>query len=453
MTLTPQLLEVLRTHVAGRVVGADDPAWDVERGAWHLLADQRPAAVVHVTGADDIAATIRFARRQELAVSAQPVGHGASPAVNGTILLRTGGLTAIDVDIASGVVRVEAGVRWRDLNDALTGTGLTSLPGSSGDTTVVGYTLGGGLSWFGRKYGQAANSVRSFELVNAHGDFHRVTHESDPELFWALRGGGGEFGIIVAMELEPRLAPEIQGGRMLWPIEHARDVLRAFADVTATAPEELTLWAWLLNLPDVSFVPEPLRGKWVAAVDSTFLGSEEDNEKLLAPLRAVAEPIADTVARVPLSGLGSIAQEPDEPVPGLIKTVLLSGFDSDAIDSLLEVAAPGTPSSLFAFEVRHLGGALARSDESQGVAGVIEEPYLLLFGGFVAGPGMAEMIEGAIDGVEAKMAPWITGHNIPNFSTAEPLTTLYSAESLDRLRAIKHRVDPRGTIRGNRPIS
>ncbi|TCM45079.1 FAD-binding oxidoreductase [Kribbella sp. VKM Ac-2568] len=453
MTLTPQLLEVLRTHIAGRVVGADDPAWDLERGAWHLLADQRPAAVVHVTGADDIAATIRFARRHELAVSAQPVGHGASPAVNGTILLRTGGLTAIDVDIASGVVRVEAGVRWRDLNDALTGTGLTSLPGSSGDTTVVGYTLGGGLSWFGRKYGQAANTVRSFELVNARGDFQRVTHESDPELFWALRGGGGEFGIIVAMELELRLAPEIQGGRMLWSIEHARDVLRAFADVTATAPDELTLWAWLLNLPDVPFVPEPLRGRWVAAVDSTFLGSEEDSEKLLAPLRAVAEPIADTVARVPLSELGSIAQEPDEPVPGLLKTVLLSGFDSDAIDSLLEVAAPGTPSPLFAFEVRHFGGALARPDASQGVAGVIEEPYFLLFGGFVAGPGMAEVIEAAIEGVEAKMSPWITGHNTPNFSTTEPLTALYSADSLARLGAIKHRVDPHATIRGNRPIA
>jgi FAD/FMN-containing dehydrogenase len=295
--------------------------------------------------------------------------------------------------------------------------------------------------------------VRSFELVNAQGDLQRVTHESDPELFWALRGGGGEFGIIIAMDLELRLAPEIQGGRMMWPIEHARDVLRAFADVTETAPDELTLWAWLLNLPDVPFVPEPLRGKWVAAVDSTFLGSEEDNEKLLAPLRAVAEPIADTVARVPLSALGSIAQEPDEPVPGLIKTVLLSGFDSEAIDSLLEVAAPGTPSPLFAFEVRHFGGALARPEASQGVAGVIEEPYLLLFGGFVAGPGMAEAIEAAIDGVEAKMSPWITGHNIPNFSTTEPLTAVYSPESLDRLREIKHRVDPRATIRGNRPIA
>jgi FAD/FMN-containing dehydrogenase len=447
------LIEVLRTQVAGRVVGADDPAWDAERGAWHLLADQRPAAVVHVTGAEDIAATIRFARRHELAVSAQPVGHGASPAVNGTILLRTGGLTTIDVDIAAGVVRVEAGVRWRDLNDALTGTGLTSLPGSSGDTTVVGYTLGGGLSWFGRKYGQAANTVRAFELVNAQGDFQRVTHESDPELFWALRGGGGEFGIIVAMELELRLAPAIQGGRMLWPIEHARDVLRAFADVTETAPDELTLWAWLLNLPDVPFVPEPLRGKWVAAVDSTFLGSEEDNEKLLAPLRAVAEPIADSVARVPLSELGSIAQEPDEPVPGVIQTVLLSGFDSEAIDSLLEVAAPGTPSPLFAFEVRHFGGALAREEASAGVAGVIEEPYLLLFGGFVAGPGMEEVIQTAIDAVQTKMSPWITGRNLPNFSMAEPLTALYSADDLDRLREIKQRVDPRATIRGNRPIA
>ncbi len=268
MTLSPELVEALGQHIDGRVVGADDPSWDAERGAWHLLADQRPAAVVHVTSAEDIAAAVRFARRHELAVSAQPVGHGATPALNGTILLRTGGLTAIDLDLAAGVVRVEAGVRCRDLNKVLTGTGLSTLPGSSGDPTVVGYTLGGGVGWFARKYGQAANHVRSFELINAFGDRQRVTRESDPELFWALRGGGGEFGIIIAMELELVLAPAIYGGRMMWPIEHARAALQAFTDITATAPEELTLWAWLLNLPDLPDVPPPLRGQWVVAVDA-----------------------------------------------------------------------------------------------------------------------------------------------------------------------------------------
>ncbi|MEV6417270.1 FAD-dependent oxidoreductase [Kribbella sp. NPDC051718] len=283
MTLSAEQVEELRKLVDGRVIGPEDPDWDDERGAWHLQLDQRPAVVVHVTGEDDIVDAIRFARRHGFAVAAQPSGHGATAAINDTILLRTGALTSIDVDLAAGVVRAGAGVRWRDLNVALTGTGLSSLPGSNGDTTVVGYALGGGLSWFGRKYGQAANNLRSFELINADGDAQRVTRESDPELFWALRGGGGEFGIVVSVELELLLAPQIYGGRMVWPVEHTRDVLRAFSEITANAPDELTLWAWLMNLPDLPFIPEPLRGRWVTAVDAAYLGSADEAEKLLAP--------------------------------------------------------------------------------------------------------------------------------------------------------------------------
>jgi hypothetical protein len=453
MTLSPELVAALDLLVDGQVVGADDPAWDAERLAWHLLTDQRPAAVVHVTSADDIAATVRFARRHELSVAAQPVGHGATTAVNGTILLRTGALTAIDLDLAAGTVRVEAGVRWRDLNKTLTGTGLSGLPGSSGDPTVVGYTLGGGVGWFGRKYGQAANSVRAFELINAAGDRQRVTQESDPELFWALRGGGGEFGIVVALELELLLAPQIYGGRMMWPIEHARDALRAFTDIAATAPDELTLWAWLINLPDMPDVPPPLRGKWIVAVDSVFLGSAEDGEKLIAPLRGLAEPLADFVKPLTLDELSTVAQEPEDPIPGLIQAVLLSGFDTAALDTLLEVAAPGKPSPVFLYEVRHLGGALARPDESHGSAGHIDEPYLLLCGGIAMGPNAPEVISNTIAGVHTAMAPWITDRLLPNFSVHAEGDNIYPADVHARLNRVKAHVDPRGVIRGNHPFN
>lgn len=428
-----------------------DPGWDSARGAWHLLMDQQPTAVVQAADADDIVAAVRYARDHGLVVAAQPVGHGATSAVNGTILLRTGALTGIEIDLAAGVVHVGAGVRWRDLNDALTDTGTTSLPGSNGDTTVVGYTLGGGLSWFGRKYGQAANHVRSFQVVTAAGQLVHVTRESDPDLFWALRGGGGDFAIVISMELELLPAAEIQGGRMMWPFEHARDVLRAFAEITAYAPDELSLWAWVLHFPDVPFVPEPVRARSFAVVDSTFLGTAEDAAKLLAPLRAVAEPVTDTVAPIPLSRLGKIAEEPEDPMPGLIKTVMLSAFDDAAIDSLLEVAAPGTP--LFAFEVRHLAGELTRSDASHGAAGVIDEPYLLLFGGFAPDPALLPVIGGAIEAVQAKMSPWITGRTLPNFASQESNAELYPAAVLERLIAIKQEVDPAGTIRGNHPVS
>ena len=441
----------LRELIKGPVVLPGDPGWDAARRAWHLLVDQQPIAVVEAAGTDDIVATVRYADEHGLAVMAQPTGHGASPAVNGTILLRTGALTEIELDLDAGVVRVGAGVRWRDLNDALTGTGLTSLPGSNGDTTVVGYTLGGGVGWFGRKYGQAAQRVRSVRLVTSDGVIADVNQESAPELFWALRGGGGDFGIVVSMELELMPAMELQGGRMMWPFEQARDVLRAFAEITTYAPDELSLWAWVLHFPDVPFVPDPVRGKSFVAVDGTFLGTPEDADKLLAPLRAIADPVSDQVAPIPLNLVGKIAEEPEDPTPGLLKTVLLSSFDDAAIDTLLAAAAPESP--LFVFEVRHLDGAFARPDESLGAAGVIEEPYLLLFGGIVPDPALAPVIDGAIEAVQAKMAPWITGRVLPNFSTDEPNTELYPAAVHQRLVAIKQAVDPAGTIRSNHPVS
>ena len=231
---------------------------------------------------DDIVAAVRFAKRHGMSVAAQPVGHAATTAVDGTILLRTTGLRGLSVDVAGRTARVEAGVRSRDLNAALSGTGLTSLPGSSGDPSVVGYTLGGGMSWFGRKYGLAANRVRAIDLVDPDGRHVQVTEHSDPELFWALRGGGGDFGIVTAMEIELMPAPAIYGGRLAWSVEQTVPVLRAFSEVAAAAPDELTVWAWLLNLPAAPFVPEPLQNCWSVVVDLSYLGTAAEAEALSA---------------------------------------------------------------------------------------------------------------------------------------------------------------------------
>ncbi len=444
------LIEELRAAVKGRVVSPADAEYDAERLPWHLLTDQYPAAIVHVTGTEDVQAAIRLARRHRLTVGAQPVGHGATEATTGgMILLRTGALNAID--IGTDVVRVGAGVRWRDLNNALAGTGLTSLPGSSGDPSVVGYTLGGGLSWFGRKWGQAANRVRAIELVDAEGHHLRVTKDAFPDLFWALRGGGGEFAIVTAMELELLPAPQIYGGRMMWYAEDARELLRAFATVTETAPEELTLWAWLLNMPDLDFVPEPLRGRWMLAIDSTFLGDGDDAEKLLAPIRAVAEPLIDGMGDVPIEDVGLISQEPEDPMPGIGRIVLLNEFRAAGIDALLELALDG-PTPVAMIEIRGLGGAFARSADTDGAAGAIEEPYLLLLGGMAMGPDQVPLVEAGITAIADGMDRWISGRALPNLAVHEPIEEIYPAGTLARLREIKRRVDPTNIIRGNHPL-
>jgi FAD/FMN-containing dehydrogenase len=439
--------------VSGRILTAADTEWDVERLGWDLHVDQRPLAVVHVTGAEDIVAAVRFAKRHGMSVTAQPVGHTATTAVDGTILLRTTGLRGLSVDIAGRTARVEAGVRWRDLNAALSDTGLTSLPGSSGDPTVVGYTLGGGMSWFGRNFGLASNHVRAVELVDPDGELIRVTEHSDPELFWALRGGGGDFGIVTAMEVDLLPYPEIYGGRLVWAAEQTVPVLEAFTEVAAAAPDELTVWAWLLNLPAAPFVPAPLQGRWSVVVDLTYLGSPPEAEAHLEPLRAVAgpAPIVDTIGRVPLAKVGEIAAEPDDPLLLLHQTTLLTGFDGGAIAALTEAVRVGDPSGLAVTELRRLGGALAHPHESHGAAGHVVEPYLLIYGGVVATPEMADPIARLIDEVNTAMGPYLAGRTVPNFAAdAEPA---YPPDVLARLAAIKRQRDPQGVIRSNRPVS
>ena len=445
-------LEGLRRLIAGRVVVPGDDDWDRERTAWHLMVDQHPAAVVHIEDADDVVAAVRYAAANGLSVSAQPGGHGATTAVNGTILLRTGALNAIETDLAARTVRVGAGVKWGELNAALTSTGLSGVPGSTGDTTVIGYLLGGGIGWFGRKYGMASNHVRAVELVTAEGRIVTVTRDSDPDLFWALRGGGGEFGIVLAITLDLVDVTDIYGGRVLWPAEHAKEVLSAFAGITRTAPVELTLWAWMLNMPDVPFVPEPLRGRWAVAVDVCHLGTADEAEKLLAPLRALPQPDADTLAPMMLDQLDSIAAEPVDPVPGLLETRLLTGLGEDAIDTLLAVVRPGEPSPLLAHEIRHLGGAFAEPGPDDGAAGHLTEPYLLLYGGMVAVPELAGVIAGANEAVRTAMAPYSSERVPANFTGDERPDQAYPPEVLARLRSLKQDRDPHGIIRGNRPF-
>jgi FAD/FMN-containing dehydrogenase len=447
------LITELREAVKGEVFGPDDPEYDVQRQAWFLLVDQLPAAIVHVTGTEDVQAAIRLARRHRLTVGAQPVGHGATWATRNEemILLRTGALDSID--LAEGVARVGAGVRWRDLNKALTGSGLTSLPGSSGDPSVVGYTLNGGVSWFGRKHGFAANHVRAFELVDAEGHHLRVTKDAFPDLFWALRGGGGEFGIVTAMEIDLLPEPKIYGGRMMWYAEDARELLRAFSEVTATAPEEFSLWAWLINMPDLEFVPPPMRGRWMIAIDSTFLGDGEDAEKLLAPIRAVAEPLVDAVGEVPLDKVGEIAQEPEDPTPGIGKVVMLKEFGQHTIDGLLELVLDRPqPSPLMLVEIRHVGGAFTRSGADESAVGTMDDPYFLLLGGIAMAPEHGPAIRAEIDTVIAGMGPWAGGLLPPTMAHGEPVEDVYPAATLHRLREIKNRVDPGNLIRGNRPL-
>lgn len=445
-------VDELASCLPGQVVDPRHPDWAALSRPWVLSVDQRPCAVVDAADEEDVVAVVQWANRHGMTVAAQPVGHGATRALDGTVLVRTRGLREIAVDVENRVARVGAGVKWGELLAAVSDHGLTGLAGSSPDPSVVGYTLGGGLSWFGRAFGLAAHSVVAVEVVDGHGELRRVTAASDPDLFWALRGGGGDYGIVTAMEFALHPAPHVYGGRLLWPVEMARPVLTAFARITATAPDELTLWAHLLRFPPLPEIPEPLRGGAFVSVDVAFLGGADEAERLLAPLRSLPALRSDSLGTVALADLGDIAAEPVDPMPIAEMSGLLRSFDEVAIDRLLD-AAGGPDSPLAVVQVRHLGGALARATEADGPTGALVEPYQVFCLGVPVSPEVVHAIGQTFAAIRAALADHLSGRRAFNFlADDEDPSGALSATALGRLSAVKAEVDPRGTIRSNRPV-
>ena len=448
----PGDLAELAARLTGRVITPADADWDAHRTPWNVVVDQQPTAIVVAADADDVIATVRHAAANGLAVAAQPGGHGASRASDGAILLRTGALDDIWIDVDARVARVGAGVKWGALQAALDGTGLSGLVGSNPDVTVVGLCLGGGIGWLGRAFGRGSDAVRAFEVVDAEGQHRWVTDASDPDLVWGLRGGGGDLAVVTAVELDLFPVPELAAATLAFPGDAAASVLRAFATLTRTAPRELTTWANVMHLPDAPFVPEPMRGQSFTVVTACFLGDVDALDRLVAPLREAGPVLRDEVRAITPGQLGTIAEEPVDPTPAVLAGTLLHTFDDAAVDALLAQVGVGSGTALAGFGLRHLGGALAER-RSSAVAGPISEPYSVSAMGIVPVPQLAQVVDAQLDAVVAALGPWSTGRSVLTFlDREESMARCYDEPLLARLRALKAAVDPDGVVRSNRPI-
>ncbi|GGO07346.1 oxidoreductase [Microbispora rosea subsp. aerata] len=442
----------LRRVARGRVLVRGDEGFDESRLSWDPAVDQRVAAVVEARDAHDVAAVVGYAGLAGLRVATQATGH-APAAFHDAILLRTTALRGLTVRPGERVARAEAGVSWGEVLTAAGEHGLTPLAGSTGVVSATGFTLGGGLSWFGRKHGFAADGVRAFEVVDASGEQATVTADSDPELFWALRGGGGDFAVVTAMEFDLHPAPVLYGGRILWPAKRAAEVLAAFRATTAEAPEELTVWFHILQFPPLPELPEPLRGLSAVAIDATYLGDPDEARALLHRFDRIPEPVFDTRGRMPVANLADICAEPTDPTPSLLRSELLTGLDEATAAAMLAAAGSGTVAPLAYVQIRHLGGALARMDEKGGACGRIAEPYLLSMLGVPAAPGMEEAIRQRQSAVADAVAAVTTGRKPFTFlGHGEPAASAFPIETLARLREVKRRRDPQGVILGNHPV-
>jgi FAD/FMN-containing dehydrogenase len=453
LTTSSSILERLRTSLDGELVLPSDPTWDEARTAWNLAVDQRPAAVVLAESAADVSETVQAARSASLRVAPQGTGHGATPLgdLSDTILLRTTRMRGVSVDPKRRTARVEAGVLWQEVTDAAAEHGLAALAGSSHDVGVVGYTLGGGISWLARKYGLSSNAVLAAEIVDAEGNERRIDYENDPDLFWAVRGGGGAFAVVTALEIRLFPVAEVYAGTLFFPIDGAREVLSAWLELTDRAPKELMSVGRLMRFPDLPLVPEPVRGKEFALVEVSYLGSEADGIELTRPLRELG-PVLDTTAMIPARRLSELHMDPPAPVPGIGDGRLLDALSIEAVDAIVESAGAESGSTLLSVEVRQLGGALARRAEGDGAA-YLDREFALFAVGMAPTAEIAAKTRSDVARVLAAVDPWDSGRDYLNFREDESTgERLFSAETYARLRAIKAAVDPDNVIRSNHEV-
>ena len=347
-------------HRIGRlVVGPSDANWDEARSPWNLAYDQRPAFVAFPESADDVVAIVEHARASGLRVAPQGTGHNAGPLgdLHDTILLSTSRMKGVEIDAEARRARVAAGALWLEVTEPASELGLAPLAGSSPDVGVVGYSLGGGVSWLARKHGLSANSVLAIEVVTADGRLRRVDHENDPDLFWALRGGGGSFGVVTAMEIALYPMPELYAGAMWWPWERAAEVMHAWREWTLTVPDEVTSSARIMQIPPIPEIPEFLRGRNFVTIDAAIIGDRAFGAEAVQALRDL-EPEIDTFDMVPPVALSRLHNDPEEPMPVMTEHRLLADLPAEAVDAFLTVAGPESGSTLMMAEIRHLGGAL-----------------------------------------------------------------------------------------------
>lgn len=446
--------EALRAEVAGQVFVPGDPGYDRARQAWTLSADQRPAMVVEAASADDVVAAVRFARSQGLRVAPQGTGHGAAPLepLDTALLLRTSRLRGVRIDPHSRTARAEAGALWQDVTVPASAHGLAALAGTAPSVGVTGYSLGGGLGWLARRYGLAANSVTAAEIVTPNGHLVRADPEHEPDLFWAVRGGGGSVGVVTALEMLLYPVPELYAGALFFPIQRAGEVLRSWHEWTTSVPDEITSIGRIVRIPPLPAVPDQLRGRAFAMVEAAYAGDERTGADLVAPLRKLG-PEVDTFATIPAPALSQLHMDPTEPVPAVGDGTLLADFPPAASDALVELAGADADTMLISIEVRHLDGALRRHAADGGALASIDASYAQYGTGVGATPEVAATVGGQAQAVKDALAPWHASYDYYNTTdTPAPAEALLPPDSFQRLQQIKTRHDPDDAIISAHPV-
>ncbi|MER7764549.1 FAD-binding protein [Streptomyces sp. NPDC097619] len=468
MTLTPEHAPAAAPAGAASTAGAGaasvarpgEAAYARATGTFNLFAPVAPAAAVTVRTVAEIRAALAAARAEGLGVRVHTTGHASATArpMDRDLLLHLEPAGPVDIDPARRTARVPAGTRWGAVVEAAAPYGLAAAHGSSGTVGAVGYLLNGGLSMYARHTGLAVNTVRAVELVTGDGEHRRVDADTDPELFWAVRGGGGGLGVVTAVEIDLFPAAAVVTGAAFWSAEHAARLLprwRAWAD---TAPGEATTSVRIMNLPQLDEIPAVLTAGPVLCLDGLFLAPTADDldtararaAELLDELRASAEPVMDTWHEAGPAAVTETHMDPPDPVPVLGDHLLLGDLGDEGVEAFLRVTVDRPRSALTVAELRQLGGALAERPGHAGALGHLAARYAYSGAGVPGGGATEEEIRAHCAEVRRALSPWDTGRTTPTFvaSLEQPQSHL-DPDQVTRLDRVRARVDPAALFRGD----
>jgi FAD/FMN-containing dehydrogenase len=437
----------LEQALRGRLVRTTDSDYDAARAIWNGAHDRYPALIVRAAGAADVIRALEFARSEELAVAVRGGGHSipGHSSVDGGLVVDLSAMQGIRVDPQRRIARAQPGVTWAGFDHETQAFGLATTGGLVSSTGIAGLTLGGGIGWLMRKHGLAADNLRAADVVTAEGHVVHASAEENPELFWGLRGGGGNFGVVTSFEFQLHpVGPMVTGGGVFYPGDRAGEVLRAYRDWAATAPEELSTLVNLLTCPPAPFLPEEWHGRPLVAVIGMHIGTPDAAERDLQPLRSIAAPVADLFGPMPYVAMQSLIDPLWGPgAHSYMKAGYLRGLDDQAIDALVAQHATVT-SPKTEIHIQQMGGAVSRVAPGATAVGDRSAPFIL---NIVAGTFTADGYDEAVDWAQethAAVAPALTGGTYVNFLSSEGDDRVRAAygSSYDRLVALKDEYDP-----------
>ncbi|WP_327000071.1 FAD-binding oxidoreductase [Dactylosporangium sp. NBC_01737] len=430
----------LERRFGGALFRPGEAGYDEHRLGWHRTFESHPAIIAAAASADDVRAAVLAARERDLTLAVQATGHGAVVPADGALLLKTTALTGVEIDPHRRVARVGPGAVWADVNRAAARYGLAGLAGRCSTVGVTGYTLGGGQSWLSRTFGFAADSVVSADVVTADGVALTATARQHPDLFWALRGGGGNFGVVTSLEFRLRQVPHVYSGMSFYPLDRAFDTLAAYREWALGEPEAMNTAVLLLRLPPSPLIPEPLRGRRVLAIRAFHHG--DDGGRFLAPLlEAAGPPLVDAFGMRPFPAASDATNGPDAPPMANRQEIeLFRALPDDVLHAIVEAGAADSP--LAFVEVRHWGGAMAAPGPDAGPAGHRDVPFSVMAVAPYLSPDRTAA-DATLDRLLGRLRPHATGGSFLTLLTDHTKTrTAFTAGNYARLAAVKRAWDP-----------